>query len=428
VEPPTPAADFEIEELGAGRTAALSEFHGSWVLLTFFATWCGPCRSEMPSLQMLHQSLGGAGLAVVAVSVDATKETVPPFVEKLGLTFPVLWDERGTAGSTYYATSIPVSYLINPEGLITGVARGARDWASMSALFTDLFAAQPPGSSLPNQYVADTTNVELPQSIEPPTAEVSLRSQAPLLVGKPFQVVVRLVWAGSFEQYVPQLPHMLLPENIEQTAATASTSSTEGSSVVTYVFTLVARSPGSFALDPVELRYLPHGEPEPVTSRLIGPTVTIRRRTVLGLRPLVFAAVLGGAALVVGVALIGARRASRQRRTRLSTRDSSYDRLKRGFERARSHRLEGDLSSCVLVLAELARELGLEQDSSSQELAQLVEAARYSGKAPPQAAIERLQRDVELALQDLRPDAEGQEREMIQFASSEDAEPHAGSP
>jgi peroxiredoxin len=227
IDPATPATDFTLPAL-TGETVSLSDYHGSWVLLTFFATWCGPCRSEMPSLERLHQQLTDYGLVVLAVSVDQQQQVVGPFVKGLGLTFPVLWDERGEAARTYRASSIPISYLIDPTGRLVGVSRGARDWASLAPMVNDLLAEMPPDSDPTRAYAAaDGGPVELPSTVEPPTAEVAVLTASPT-AGTPFFLEVRLNWAGSFEEYLPQPPQVHLPEGIERRQVTASTSSRDG--------------------------------------------------------------------------------------------------------------------------------------------------------------------------------------------------------
>ena len=207
VEPATAASDFEAPLLDGGR-AALSDHAGRWVVLTFFATWCGPCRAEMPSLERLHQELGDRGLSVLGVSVDRRKDPLPAFLSQLGVTFPILWDETGRAGSLYRASSIPITYVIDPSGHVVGVSIGARDWSVTAPAFASLLE----GGELPGESVyADAEGpVELPRTLTPPTADVAVAS-GNLRPGEPFDLTVRILWAGNFNEYLLHPPRCICP-------------------------------------------------------------------------------------------------------------------------------------------------------------------------------------------------------------------------
>ena len=117
IEPASPAVDVRLELLEGGETA-LSSYSGSWLVLTFWATWCQPCVVELPTLESLSDSLPESQFAFVAVSVDSDRALVERFVNQHDLGLTVLWDRSGNAARTYRASSIPVSYVIDPSGRI----------------------------------------------------------------------------------------------------------------------------------------------------------------------------------------------------------------------------------------------------------------------------------------------------------------------
>ena len=133
IDPPVPAAAFTLPDL-AGAPHALSDYQGRWVLLTFFATWCGPCASEMPSLQSLSTALQGRGFDVLAISTDASKRPIPGFLKRHGATFAVLHDAQGQAARQYQAQAIPISFLIDPAGRVVGGGPGARPGGPLPTL------------------------------------------------------------------------------------------------------------------------------------------------------------------------------------------------------------------------------------------------------------------------------------------------------
>lgn len=133
-----PAADFSLPDL-AGRTIKLSDFKGKVVFLNFFATWCPPCRAEMPSIQALFKKIRalptgqGNKFEILTISIDQTgAAAVKAFVEKGGYTFKVLLDPGGRVASQYGVVNIPATFIINTKGWIVDRIIGSTDWAEFS--------------------------------------------------------------------------------------------------------------------------------------------------------------------------------------------------------------------------------------------------------------------------------------------------------
>jgi len=125
-----PAPGFSLPTL-AGGVKALSDFHGRVVLLTFWATWCAPCRHEMPQIEALWDKYRDQGLTVLAVNVDrGNRSGVADFAHSLYLDFPVMLDPDGSMRNSYEIRALPTSYLIDRNGKIIGRIIGERDWSS----------------------------------------------------------------------------------------------------------------------------------------------------------------------------------------------------------------------------------------------------------------------------------------------------------
>ena len=123
------APDFRAKNLATGRATTLADYRGRVVLLNLWATWCQPCRVEMPSLERLSRKLGGSGFTVVAVSIDEDGDSVvAAFARALGLTFDILHDQSGAMKGTYQATGVPESWMISPDGVIIKKVIGASEW------------------------------------------------------------------------------------------------------------------------------------------------------------------------------------------------------------------------------------------------------------------------------------------------------------
>ncbi|HZA58343.1 MAG TPA: TlpA disulfide reductase family protein [Solirubrobacterales bacterium] len=123
----TQAPDARLDSAAAG-TGSLADLRGDWVLLNFWASWCGPCRDEAPALQELHRRLGARGFTVLGINLDDNTEDAGAFVRQYGLTYPQLRDGDGRERRDAYGmTGFPESFLIDPEGRIALIRRGPVD-------------------------------------------------------------------------------------------------------------------------------------------------------------------------------------------------------------------------------------------------------------------------------------------------------------
>ena len=115
----SPAPEYSAKSL-AGDSVSLAGLRGKVVLLNVWATWCAPCREEIPALQRLHQAHAARGLEVVGVSVDAPgeEESIRDFVKEFGVTYPIWYDEENTVTPTFRLIGVPSTFLIDREGKI----------------------------------------------------------------------------------------------------------------------------------------------------------------------------------------------------------------------------------------------------------------------------------------------------------------------
>ncbi|MGH7751352.1 MAG: redoxin domain-containing protein [Gemmatimonadales bacterium] len=131
VEVGSRAPAFRAKHLARGDTVALGDYRGKVVLVNIWATWCLPCRVEMPSLERLHRQFADSGLVVLAVSIDRDDErVVTDFTHELGLTFEILHDAEGGIQQLYQTTGVPESFVIDRRGVIQKLVIGAIEWDS----------------------------------------------------------------------------------------------------------------------------------------------------------------------------------------------------------------------------------------------------------------------------------------------------------
>lgn len=112
------APDFVLQEAGTGRAVRLSDYRGQTVVLNFWATWCAPCRSEMPEFQKTYAARGGQGPVILAVDYRESDELVGDFQKEFGLTFPLLMDRQGTVRAQYGAMGLPTTFFIDRDGIV----------------------------------------------------------------------------------------------------------------------------------------------------------------------------------------------------------------------------------------------------------------------------------------------------------------------
>ncbi|MDR3122900.1 MAG: TlpA family protein disulfide reductase [Treponema sp.] len=141
-DPPIPLFDVSVELLD-GTTLRLSDLQGKAVFLNFWATWCGPCRMEMPSMEALYRRLRDRGFEILAVNVRENRKDAAAFMDEMGLSFPAALDGRGDIAAIYGIEAFPTTYLIDRNGGIVARLVGAIDWDApeLTGLFEALLKA-----------------------------------------------------------------------------------------------------------------------------------------------------------------------------------------------------------------------------------------------------------------------------------------------
>jgi thiol-disulfide isomerase/thioredoxin len=144
IEPPVPAPDFTLENLD-GETVALGGYRGKVIMLNFWATWCPPCRREIPSMEAIYQDLAGDGFVVLAVNEFEEPDHVFAYTGQLSVdpTFPILFDRDSRVSQLYGVKGLPTTLLIDRQGRIVYRAVGGRDFehAEVRQIVRDLLGA-----------------------------------------------------------------------------------------------------------------------------------------------------------------------------------------------------------------------------------------------------------------------------------------------
>lgn len=135
-----PAVDFNLTAL-AGGAVKLSDYRGKKVILNFWATWCPPCKAEMPHMQNFYEKNKDKGVEILAVNLTDSEngyDKIEQFVEDYGLTFPIPLDKNGELGALYRAFTIPTTYFIDSNGIIAKKIIGPMDEGMMENLINEI--------------------------------------------------------------------------------------------------------------------------------------------------------------------------------------------------------------------------------------------------------------------------------------------------
>lgn len=132
-----PAPDFSLIRFDTGEKVSLNDLRGKPVILNFWATWCGPCRAEMPALQAAYERYGD-DLLVVGVDQGEEGAVVGPFLEEFGIGFPILLDGDMAVGREYRIMGLPTTFFLDSQGIIRGVHAGQINSAILAEGIVDI--------------------------------------------------------------------------------------------------------------------------------------------------------------------------------------------------------------------------------------------------------------------------------------------------
>ncbi|MGC3972929.1 MAG: TlpA disulfide reductase family protein [Nitrospira sp.] len=133
VAPGTMAAPFELKSLD-GASVELAHLKGKVVVVNFWATWCGPCKEEMPAFERLRQQLNPERFVFLTITTDLQREGIRQFLTNLHVQLPVLFDEDQAVSQAYLVRALPTTVFIDQQGMLIGRAVGPRDWDAPNAV------------------------------------------------------------------------------------------------------------------------------------------------------------------------------------------------------------------------------------------------------------------------------------------------------
>jgi len=249
----TKPADFSAQ-MAEGGEQTLSDYKGKWIMLAFWATWCGPCQYELPILEKLHQSLKDKGLVILGISIDkeGKSKEVQKFLKNKKISFPNFLDPQNKIAGRYFANAVPSIYLISPDWKLVGIARGARDWSDLK-IKSSFERLLPIKEVKENKMVADNS-FSLPENLIPPVLK-SVLSKASAQVGEKFSLDIFIQWQGRLEQYLFKVPKPHLPTIVDIGSVSSESFERDGVALLKYSYPLTVNEPGTYTIGPIEMEY-----------------------------------------------------------------------------------------------------------------------------------------------------------------------------
>ncbi|WP_228547465.1 thiol-disulfide oxidoreductase ResA [Filobacillus milosensis] len=132
------APNFMLERLDSNEVIELDQLKGKGVMINFWATYCEPCKKEMPYMEELYKEYQDKGIEIVAVSVDKNRMVIENFYNRFDLSFPLVHDKKGTIMELYQVQPLPTSFFINPDGTIERVVKGPLTLDRLETYFKEI--------------------------------------------------------------------------------------------------------------------------------------------------------------------------------------------------------------------------------------------------------------------------------------------------
>lgn len=371
----TKPVDFELVNID-GQTLSLKGFQGKWTFLTFWATWCGACKQQMPILETLQLGFEHKGLNVVGVSIDDDETAVvAEYVKRNELSYEILHDRAGTVAAKYLANSIPTTYLVSPNLRLVGVVRGVANWEDPKhfAAIENLLAIN--SVEIPEVE----SGVILPDNLKPPMIKLS-GIKKNFKTNKDYILDVVVKWEGDPKQYLIQVPKVEHPAAIEFGTVNSSSDSKDGNSHVRYHFPIRVAHEGKYLIGPIELGYQHRAGGKTLSTRI--PAVEIEFKKSSDLK-LILVVVGVFVALVIGF-IIFLRRSKSSQKSDAVAEEFRREECIRLYEKVRLHEVQGANKDYILGVIELAFRIDPDLKERNRGL---LESIRYGGVDLPEGHI-----------------------------------------
>ncbi len=268
------APSFELNSIYHGRIN-LNIYKNKWVLLVFWATWCGPCQKEMPILQSLYEKFKSS-VEILGITSELDTTSIEKFIHNKKITYPILLDEGQKVGASYQNSSVPTLFLLSPEHIIVGSFKGAQNWMSKEALenISEIIQVK----KISNEFLKTVRNgYFIENNLGPPQIRISYQVEKPKISKiNRFFIEYKNLKVKDYLIYAPEIQNSNLEIlNIKSFSKNEKSNKTFG-----HVVEYKVDEGGRFYIGDIKTQYSPRegGEKKSILTR--GEFINLEKKTI----------------------------------------------------------------------------------------------------------------------------------------------------
>lgn len=363
-----PAVSFSLRSMD-GKQISLQQASGKILFLHFWATWCGPCRDELPKIEAFYRQLDPNKFALLAISSDeGGKDAVQRFISGRDYKMPILLDQDGQVSSSYAVQALPTTFFVSPNGKILAEVNGARDWTHPS--MTQLINLLAETVDIEKGFLLAASEVkagagEVKKKLTQedinrilPKIEVTVKTDKPIYhLNDKIILSIIFRWKelerNAFFIRPPKLPEGIQKQKI---LMDSFSSSRAGTRELEYRIRLVAKTIGEIKADPLSFEYILFGYDQPVKSRHPGIIIPVKEIQWLGLSRVVWAlTLLSLTALILVLAVFLRKKKNKKQRSKVISQENAlgFSQLKEVYRTLRESKLKRNSLAFMQALSNL---------------------------------------------------------------------------
>jgi len=383
---------FKMSDLN-GNPIDLETLRGSWVLLNLWATWCGYCKKELPSLESLYLEFKNTKLKILGVSVDqGDSALVKKFIKQNNITFPIIHDFAGSISKNLDSSSVPVHYLLSPQQQIVGILRGAINWEDENVLnrLKKLIQLDKIDLSLigntPNPSAAGKT-------LNPPKIEADIQEK---------QLNVHLIFEDDINEYQIGVPQVTLPNQITFSNVSSTSQAQTDKTVLTYIYYLQMKDIGNYSIGPIEVKYRSiYGGDESSTSH---PGFSHNFKTATNYKIIYYLLALCALIFIVTLYIFKAVVLGTETKNQISNSSLDLKKFMGELTNIRTLKISGETQEYQKKLVGLYKAVLTAISEKDTQLDQLIEEVSYAGKKLDTAETLSLEKKIDKIINEVNND------------------------
>jgi len=376
-----------------GNPIDLASLKGSWVLLNLWATWCGFCKKELPSLESLYLEFKNSKLKILGVSIDqGNSAQVKKFIKQQGITFPIIHDFTGTISKNLDSSSVPVHYLLSPQLQIVGILRGAINWEDKKVL--SLLKQLTQLDKIDLSRINSAQNPSTPiKALNPPKIEADIQEN---------QLNVHLIFEENINEYQIGVPQVTFPSEISFSNISSTSQAQVNKTILTYIYYLKMKNLGNYSIGPIEVKYRSiYGGEEMSTSH---PGLSHNFKTAPNYKPIYYLLALCALIFIITLYIFKAVVLGTETKNQISNSSLDLKKFMGELINIRTLKISGETQEYQKQLVGLYKQVLAASSNKDTQLDQLIEEVSYAGKKLDPAETISLEKKIDKIINEVNND------------------------